>query len=956
MNKSGYLQHIVFVISFIVSTALSPLTGSAESGAAASDCISTDWPSSRSDLHPDPSLVRGILPNGLRYVLKENREPRNRVAAYLNIQAGSLHETDEQRGYAHFLEHMLFNGSTNFKPGELVEYFQSIGMSFGGDINARTSFDETVYHVILPDAGRSQVEKGFTVLADYARGALLLEKEIERERGVILSERRARDSAEYRTYVAGSEFALRGTRMPQRMPIGVEETLKKADRTQLKRFYDQWYRPENMILVVVGDFRKAEVEPLVHRIFGRLAAAEAVAECPDFGDLQHKGIEGFYHFEEELGKSEVSIESLWDTEEKNDSRALQAAEMRRHAVSLILRHRLQRLQERSETPFSGAFYGSGEMFDRIGYAVLSAEVRPGKWKEALRLLEQTLRQALTYGVSQAEIDRVKKEIKAKLEEAVLTAATKDSKDIANDIIRHLNENRVFMSPQQELDLYGPLLAALDVEAVNAALRASWANDSRLIALTGDTRLDDKTATQEILDVFRQAAQQPVDAAGSTAGTTFPYLEKPAAGVLNAVVPFKEIEAERLVFANGVTVNLKPTEFKKNEVLVEIHTGSGKLGEPKPGLALLTAGVVNGSGSGTLSRTELDEVLAGRTVGAMFKVGEGSFIWSGKAIRSETELLFQLLHTMTVDPGLRPDIFERVKRDLRQAYQGMERDVDGAMQFQVLPFLAGDNPKFGMPPWAVVDKVGLEDIRQWLLPELTGGPLEVSIVGDFERDEVVRLASIYFGGLPPRQGRGAVAEQVHFPVGKMLTAEVDSSIDKSILLIAWPTDDFWDIHRNRRLHMLASVLDDRLRKAIREKLGATYSPEVGSSASRVYPHYGMLMVQMVVQPGQEKKVGDEVLRIADDLRRGGVTEEELARAKAPMMTSLRDAVRSNTYWLSSVLTQSTAHPQQLAWPLSILSDFEAVTKEEMGALAATYLINDRAAKAWVVPVARPDGRK
>jgi len=144
-------------------------------------------------LHPDPSLVRGILPNGLRYVLKENREPRNRVAAYLNIQAGSLHETDEQRGYAHFLEHMLFNGSTNFKPGELVEYFQSIGMSFGGDINARTSFDETVYHVILPDAGRSQVEKGFTVLADYARGALLLEKEIERERGVILSERRARD-------------------------------------------------------------------------------------------------------------------------------------------------------------------------------------------------------------------------------------------------------------------------------------------------------------------------------------------------------------------------------------------------------------------------------------------------------------------------------------------------------------------------------------------------------------------------------------------------------------------------------------------------------------------------------------------------------------------------------------------------------------------------------------------
>jgi len=316
----------------------------------------------------------------------------------------------------------------------------------------------------------------------------------------------------------------------------------------------------------------------------------------------------------------------------------------------------------------------------------------------------------------------------------------------------------------------------------------------------------------------------------------------------------------------------------------------------------------------------------------------------------------LLHTLTVDPGLRPEIFDRVKRDLRQSYQGLERDVDGAMQFQVLPFLAGGNPKFGMPPWPVVDQVGLDDIRQWLLPEMAGGPLEMSIVGDFERDEVVRLASIYFGSLSPRQGKGAEAGRIDFPVGKMLTAEVHSSIDKSILLIAWPTDDFWDIQRNRRLHMLASVLDDRLRKDIREKLGATYSPQVFSTASRVYPHYGMLMVQMVVQPGQEKKVGDAVLRITDDLRRGGVSEEELERAKAPMLTSLKDAVRTNGYWLSSVLTQSTAHPQQLTWPLSILSDFQAVTSAEIGALAEKYLINDKAATAWVVPVPGTNGRK
>jgi zinc protease len=948
--------HNKIKLLFAVSAVLLPLAlVPATARTADTPCISTDWPSSRSDLLQDPSLVTGTLPNGLRYVLKENREPKNRVAAYLNVQAGSLHEADEQRGYAHFLEHMLFNGTANFKPGELVEYFQSIGMSFGGDINARTSFDETVYHVILPDASRAQIEKGFLVLADYARGALLLESEIERERGVILSEKRSRDSAEYRTYVAGSRFALRGTLMPERMPIGVDETLQKADRKLLKQYYDQWYRPENMLLVVVGDFRTAEVEGLVKSAFSGLAAAGPEPDCPDFGRLDHKGTEVFYHFEEELGKTEVSIESLWNTEPKDDSRAQQREELFRYTAALMMQHRLQRLQEKSGTPFSNAFYTAGEMFGRIGYASISGQAESGKWQEALRLLEHTLRQALLHGFNEKELERAKKQIDAKLEEDVLTAATKDSKEIANEIIRHFNDNKVFMSPEQQRDLYRPMLAEMTLAEVNASLKATWAGDSRLIALTGNTRLEQATAGTTIREAYDKAGREAVDAAAGLSGAAFPYLPAPVAGRAEAVIPFAGIGAERLVFANGVTVNLKKTDFDKNEVLTEIHIGSGKLSEPRPGLAMLASGVVNGSGSGTLSRSDFDEVLAGSTVGAMFKVGESSFVWAGKAITAETERLFQVLHTLVADPGFRPDIFERVKRDLQQAYQGMERDVEGVMQFKVQPFLAGGDTRFGMPPWSEVEKTTLEEIRQWLQPELKYGRLEVTVVGDFDRDEVVRLASRYFGGLDRREKMPAKVDPVTFPSGQTLKAEVQSSIDKALILVAWPTDDFWDINRTRRLHMLASVLDDRLRKVVREKLGATYSPEVFSSSSRVYPHYGMLTVQMDVEPGKELLVVDEVLRIADDLRRQGVTEEELERAKAPMLTSLKDAVRTNAYWLSSVLTQSTIYPQQLTWPTTILSDFGAVTTGELDALADRYLLSDRAARAFVAPVAGGGGK-
>ena len=952
MKLDTFFLRILLILSLTAGGAVPVLADQRATAADTPVCISTGWPFERSDLKPDPSLRHGVLKNGLRYVLKENSEPKDRVAVYLNIQAGSLHETDEQRGYAHFLEHMLFNGSTHFKPGELVEYFQSIGMSFGGDTNAHTSFDETVYNIILPGGDRQQLEKGLLVMADYARGALLLESEIERERGVILSEKRARDSAEYRTYVAGSNFALRGTLMPERMPIGVDETLKLADQRGLKDYYDAWYRPENMILVVVGDFQIAGMEPLLQQYFAGLTAASVTPRCPDFGSLQHKGIETFYHYEEELGRTDVSIESVWDKKPQDDSLLLEMAELREHVASQILQYRLQRLQEKPDTPFSGARYSSGDMLGRIGFNAISAQARPGKWQETMRLLEHTLRQALVAGFSQEELDRVKKELNSQLESAVLTASTRDSKEIAAKIIRHLNDNRVLQSPEQEKELYGPVLASMTLDEVNAAFKKSWSHDSRLLSVAGNTLLPAATAHEDIGKVYASAADEPIETTTAKSKPQFPYLKVPVQGPSPiAVIPFKAIGVERIVFANGVTLNLKKTDFQKNEVLVQVHIGNGKLSAPIPALALVAGGVVNGSGSGTLQRSELDEVMAGTSIAADFKVGESSFVWSGKAVRTETEALFQLLHTLVVDPGLREDAFLRVMRDTKQAYEGLERDVRGVLQLKVQPFLAGNDARFGMPPWSELEKLKLAQIRQWLLPELQNGSMEISVVGDFDRHEVVRFASRYFGNLNSRVKTEIAVAPVRFPAGQSLTVKVQSSIDKSLVVMAWPTADFWDIGRTRRLHMLASVFDDRLRKVIREKLGATYSPEVYSSGSRVYKDYGLLMVQMTVEPGREKVIADEVLKVAEDLRLRGVSGEELERAKAPMMTSLKDAVRSNPYWLNSVLIQSSQHSQQLSWPTTILSDFESVTTEELAQLAARYLKRENVAVARVEPEER-----
>ena len=305
------------------------------------------WPHENSDLLPDPALVFGKLPNGFRYVLMQNHKPKDRVSIHLDIQAGSLHEDDDQQGLAHFLEHMLFCGSTHFKPGELVKYLQSIGMQFGADANAHTGFYETVYDLLLPGGDRENLEKGLIVMQDYAEGALILQSEVDRERKVILSEKRSRDSVSYRTFESRIKVELPDARISKRLPIGLENVIKKADRNKLKAFYDTWYRPEKMILVMVGDFDTKLALSLIEKNFSQLSARAPAKPMPDAGKITHRGIKPFYHFEKEAGNTKISLEVLKKVEEQPDSFAFQKQMLIKNFANQIVQDSLDELVRQS---------------------------------------------------------------------------------------------------------------------------------------------------------------------------------------------------------------------------------------------------------------------------------------------------------------------------------------------------------------------------------------------------------------------------------------------------------------------------------------------------------------------------------------------------------------------------------------------------------------------------------
>lgn len=923
------------------------LSQSTAAAPAFSSCLSSAWPQEQSDLKPDPALTFGSLENGLRYLIMPNKEPKNRVGLYLNVQAGSLNETAAQRGVAHYLEHMLFNGTSHYPAGKLVEYFQSIGMAFGPDTNAHTSYNETVYKLLLPDGSEKTLQEGLVVLADYAAGAVLDPKEVERERGIIVAEKRERNSAARRVGLANMEQYLAGTLIAERDVIGTDQVIETADAALLRQYYQQWYRPEQMIVVVVGDTSVAQTEALIRHEFGALKAAGAQPPCPDLGRVAEGGSAAFYQPEPDLGYTELTVATTWNSKPEAFTKAFALRQLKEGVAATILNYRLQHLTSMKESPLTAASFSSTVFFGRLGLSTLKARSSAERWQESLLLLNTSLRQALAEGFTAAELQRAKDEVTSELKRAVESAASRKSDQLANDLIYWINDNKVPLSPQQELELYGPAVMALSLAEVNQSFRELWP-ERRLIKAAGTLEL--AQGEEQLAAAFKASETAALRPWTAQAEAVFPYLPEPVpSATLSGCVAHNSIGAETCTFSNGLILHLKKTDFEPNELQLSTVFGKGLLSEPKQGMAALAEMLLPESGLGRMEQEQLRAALAKYSLSLQFAVDAEGFQLNGQALKSETEPLFQLLYSQLHDPAFRADAFERVMRKMEQLYAQMQSAVEGVLQLRGESFLAGGHPRYSLPPLEALQQLTLAEIEGWLAPVLQDEPLEISVVGDFDREQVLKLAARYFGSprTATQQNKGT---QISFPSGQRLSLKVDTASGKAVAALAWPTDDFWDIARTRRLSVLAAVLDDRLRTQIRESLGAAYSPYVYNQSSTVDPGYGVLRAVLLAEPVQAVLLLDKLRHAGAELAAGKVTQEELTRALEPTKTSIRDMVRTNSYWLHSVLTYSARHPQRLDWPKSIQPDFAAITTEEISALAARYLQPDKAAEILLLPEA------
>ena len=916
----------------------------------------SSWPQEGSDLVPDPAMDFGRFANGFRYLIMRNHTPPERVSMHLLVFAGSLYETDMERGAAHFLEHMMFNGTTQFKPGDLVRYFQSIGMQFGPDANAHTGFFETVYDVLLPDGKPDHLSKGLMVLKEYAQGAILLDTEVEKEKRVILSEKRDRDSANYRIFESRIAFEFPDLLLSKRLPIGIESTIESMTGSKLRGFYDAWYRPERMILVIVGDVDEAQTRELVDNTFSSLTPRGDVRPEPDFGQIRNEGVRPFHLYEAETGQADVSIRAYRRILHPSDTAKVREAELLLELGVRMLQYRLDERLKQPDSPFTDADTGAGTHLREVEYAVMTADCDPGRWAGALAELEQALRSALEFGFLLGELDRAKKEIIAELRKDDAEASTRSSRDLAKQIIDSLTSGRVAQSPAQILSRLEPVIQAATLEQVHQRFKNGWDIPGRLLLVTGNAHIggDEEKAKERILQAFAQSRERAVSAPLDREQIRFPYLEPSNdAGKIVSESFIEDVGIRSRVFENGVRVLSKKTDFEANQLKIKAIFGTGRSGEPvdRPGVGRIAESLVNESGIGGLDPEELERALAGTQTRLRFKVEEDRFAFEIDGVSQEVELAFQLLYAHFLDPAFRQNRLAQIRDRYLQGYQSGLHTIEGTLSLMAPQLLAGGDSRFGYQRPEVVSAYDADQIRQWIEPALKHAPLEISIVGDFDDPALGDLVKRYLGGLPSRNLEAPVSlsrRNPVFPAGAAYRLDVKTQIRKSAVILAYPSDDRWDIDLNRRLRTLAEIFSERLREKVREEQGDAYAPVAMNRASAAYDGYGVFQIIVQVDPERQSAVTESIKAISKDLAARGISLQELQRTIDPILTGIKEHRHTNDYWLHTVLSGASAKPVQIEWSRSMLSGYQSITVEEMNAMALRFLKEEQAAVLVVEP--------
>ncbi len=851
----------------------------------------------------DPAIIKGKLDNGLTYYIRKNATPEYRAELRLVVNAGSILEDDDQQGLAHFVEHMAFNGTENFQKQELVSYLESVGMRFGPEINAYTSFDETVYMLQLPTDSSGIVEKGIQVLEDWARALSFDHAEIDKERGVIIEEWRLGRGADARMRDKQLPVLFKDSRYAERLPIGQKALLDTFKYETLKKFYKDWYRPDLMAVIAVGDFDPEYIQDLIKEHFGAIPSAVNPKNRPLYKIPDHELPRYAIVSDPEATRSVISIYHklpLTRDETVTDYRNLIIEGL----YSNMLNQRLDELTSQADPPFFYAISGKGRFVRNGAYFILSAMVKENGIPAGMNALLTEAKRVQEFGFTESEFEREKASLLRGMEQAYKERSKAESAGFAAEYIRNFLEDEPIPGIVIEYEIYKKYLPGIRLEEVDA-LTSKWLTENNRTILVNSPEKESVTIPNEteLSAVIASVAESSSDAYVDDA-TDEPLVDFiPDASPVIETKYHKSIDLTEWKLKNGVKVFLKPTDFKNDDIRFTAFSPGGLSMIPDSNLvaAKTATGIVVDGGVAQFSKIQLEKMLSGKVVRISPYIGEITEGFSGQASPQDLETLFQLMYLYFTQPREDSTTYSSYKAWIESYYRNRDTNPEAAFQDTVTSLLTGNHPRFRPLNTSNLREMNLhKSVQIYSNRFKDAGDFTFFFVGNFDPESIRPLIETWIGGLPSNNSKEIWGDLTYqYPTGIMEKTLYGGSEQKSLNSITFTGPFEWSPDEQYRADAMVSILNIKLRERIREDLGGTY----GVRVSGIFSHFPVeryrIKISFGSDPERVEELTKEIFTVISDLKDNGTTKEYLNKVKEMDTRELEINLKDNDYWLRSL---------------------------------------------------------
>lgn len=903
-----------------------------------------------------PEVVAGRLDNGLSYFLRRNTEPAQRAELRLAVDVGSVLEAEDERGLAHFLEHMLFNGTERFPGTQIITFLENLGMEFGPEVNAYTSFDETVYQLKVPTDDPATMVRALDLMEDWAHRATLDPAEVDEERGVILEERRLRKlNAGGRIREQTVDLLLEGSRYPQRFPIGDPKVIRTVSPEELRSFYHTWYRPEHMAVIAVGDFDPRRVEGLIRQRFGGMAPKAELPRRPALSipEIDETRYAIFTDPEQPL----TLVRMVWRAPAVDDA---DLGAYRRRLIRLLLDDlidlRLFEASQRDSASLLQAFADRSRPVRPVEIYQVTALAPEGRAPEALEAALVEIERILRHGFTEGELDRAKQEILSQYQAMAAEERNTPSPELADELVRHFLEDEAVPGIVGERILVERFLPGITLEDVDREIEATLGGGDRLVLLVAPEKESaPPPGRDELAAVVETVSQREIAPYEDTLADVELLPDPPEPAEIVERTEYPELGVVDLRLANGVRVLYKATGFRQEQVVFSAVSPGGislVADEDVPEADVATL-VASQSGLAEFPVTDLVKLLAGRQANAepfLTELGEG---FDGGARVGDLPVLFELVHLYVTEPRFTEAAFEQVRRQLEAFVENAASVPSFVLEEAVTDALYGDTPRRGLLSVEEIRALDFERIGEIYRDRFADvGDFTFVFTGSFDPAELERLARTYLGTLPSQGRRETFRDRIPEPPEGIVTKMVRKGREERAqvrLVIPGPANGLTVTPKLRlEVSLLEGLLQDQVQAELRGALSGVYSSEVTVDvAARPEPET-RVTVDFTCDPARITELVTATMAEMEELRSSGPEAKDLATAKEKARRQREEALSSNGFWRQVLENWAQLGDDPREVVLGFDENLAAITPERLRELAGLVLPKGRYVQVVLLP--------